>query len=258
MQYNPGFDIDVDFEHMIFRYGVTAFGPLVERRTLDAIRTSLMDPSCVGPEVVYAIAMDVGQTKDKAALISRNLLYGAVLYAKGQLGEEPIRSQGHIHAVSASCGESTPEVYEIWNGKAIIYMQESAQDQPGRCFAVEGLPGDVIIVPPGWAHSTISADPNQQLVFGAWCVRDYGFEYQDVRSHHGLAYFPILNKGVINWSLNPSYDANPLIIKRPRSYKEFGIERSIPIYTQYEQDPNRFMFVVNPSVKNDVWEHFIP
>ena len=37
------------------------FGPEAERRRLDAIRQSLRDPGCEGPDPVYAIAMDVGR-----------------------------------------------------------------------------------------------------------------------------------------------------------------------------------------------------
>ena len=111
--------------------------------------------------------MDVGKTEHWPVLKNLHLLYGAVTYAAGRLGKEPVRSQGHIHKVSRHSGWSTPEVYEIWSGKAIIYMQETAQDQPGRCFAITAEPGDVVIVPPYWAHATISADPEQPLSFGA-------------------------------------------------------------------------------------------
>ena len=78
------------------RQGV--FGPIVENRTLEAIRQNLMDPQSQGPEIVYSIAMDVGNNQDKQAMLERNLLYGAVTYAKGTIGKEPVRSQGHIHA----------------------------------------------------------------------------------------------------------------------------------------------------------------
>ena len=40
-----------------------------------------------------------------------------------------------------------------------------------------------VIVPPGWVHATISADPKQPLTFGAWCDRDYGFE-QALKERH--------------------------------------------------------------------------
>jgi glucose-6-phosphate isomerase len=259
MNFNCGFDIKPEYNPLGFTYGKEVFGPEVENRRLDDIRKSLLDPNCEGPEIVYSIAMDVGKLKDKAAMIEKNLLYGAVTYASGQLGKEPIRSQGHIHAVSKSCNASTPEVYEIWSGEAIIYMQESAKDNPGRCFAVKALPGEVVIVPPGWAHSTISSNPKVPLTFGAWCVRDFGFDYKDVREHKGLAYFPILDKDEgIYWIKNENYEVNELIVKTPRDYKEFSIESGKSIYTQFEENPEKFLFVANPNITKDLWCNFIP
>lgn len=189
----------------------------------------------------------------------RMLLYGVVTYAAGQLGNEPIRSQGHIHKVSAHCGWSTPEVYEIWTGKAVIYMQESGQDDPGRCFAVVAGAGDVVIVPPGWVHATISADPKQPLTFGAWCDRDYGFEYADVRRHGGIAWFPLLTaEGKLRWTPNPAYHTSQLTIKPPRDYSDLGLEKGKSIYRQFEDDPDRFLFVSDPARAANIWKNYIP
>ena len=191
MEFDPGFDITPTTVPMGFRLGLDCFDNGLEVRKLDAIRKSLRNPQCDGPEDVYAIMMDVGGTCDREEIVKRNLLFGVVTYAAGRLGDEPIRSQGHIHAVSASCGWSTPELYEIWDGEAVIYMQERAEDDPGRCFAVRAKAGDVVVVPPYWAHATISADPSRPLTFGAWCVRDFGFDYAGVRAHGGIAFFPL-------------------------------------------------------------------
>ncbi len=43
-----------------------------------------------------------------------------------------MRSQGHIHAPSPLNGWSTPEVYEIWRGRACVLMQETADDERDR------------------------------------------------------------------------------------------------------------------------------
>ena len=123
MEFNPGFDIIPTVNPMGFKYGADVFGPQVENRYLRDIRGSLSDPQCDGPEIVYSIAMDVGKCKHREMLERMHLLYGVVTYAAGRLGKEPIRSQGHIHWVSKYSGWSTPEVYEIWTGEAIIYMQ---------------------------------------------------------------------------------------------------------------------------------------
>ncbi|TLX78133.1 glucose-6-phosphate isomerase [Labilibacter sediminis] len=259
MKFNPGFEIEPLVEPMGFKYGKDVFGPEVENRTLEAIRKSLKDPNCDGPETVYSIAMDCGKKEHQELLNNMHLLYGVVTYAAGQLGDEPIRSQGHIHSVSPYCNMSTPEVYEIWQGRAIIYMQETAKDNPGRCYAVEAGPGEVVIVPPGWAHATISADPEQPLTFGAWCDREYGFDYFDVRAHKGLAWFPVIKEdGGFEWHRNENYEESELIIKGPESYEDLAIEKGKSIYQLFEENPDRFLYVPKPQLKNDVWEKFVP
>ncbi|MFV0396246.1 MAG: glucose-6-phosphate isomerase family protein, partial [Coprobacillaceae bacterium] len=251
-------NIKPNYHPLGFTYEKNVFGPIVENRSLDSIRQNLMEPNCDGPEIVYSIAMDVGNTKDKQAMLDRNLLYGAVTYAKGKLGKEPIRSQGHIHAISKSCGMSTCEVYEIWSGSAYIYMQESAKDNPGRCYAVLANVGDVVIVPPGWAHCTISANTNENLTFGAWCVRDYGFDYKDVRAHKGVAWFPIVEDNDIHFIRNTNYEMSKCIIKKPRQYTEFNIEKGKSIYQQFVENPDTFLFVSKPQIAGDKWVDFIP
>jgi len=259
MKFNPGFKIEPSTQPMGFSYGDDVFGPEVEYRTLDSIRKSLRNPQCSGPDPVYSIAMDVGKKEHLEILKKLHLLYGVVTYAAGKLGDEPVRSQGHIHKVSPLSGWSTPEVYEIWSGKAIIYMQETAKDDPGRCFAVEAGPGEVVVVPPGWAHATISADPEQPLTFGAWCDRAFGFEYEDVRAHNGLAWFPVINKGgEIDWIQNSKYHQSKLIQKIPSDYQFLGIKKGKSLYAQFEEDANRFLFVPKPVLKEEVWNAFVP
>lgn len=259
-EFDPGFDIMPSEGALGFTYGPGVFGPQVENRTLDSIRKSLMDPECDGPDIVYAIAMDVGKEEHKPLLEKLHLLYGAVAYAQGSLGKEPVRSQGHIHAISGFSAQSTPEVYEIWSGKAIIYMQEYAEDHPGRCFAVYAEPGDVVIVPPYWAHATVSASgpDDDPMTFGAWCVRDYAFDYKGVRAHKGIAWFPTVENGEIRWQPNPAYEPSELICKRPDDHPELGIVKGEPIYRTFEKNPETFAYVVDPSLKKEAWIDFIP
>jgi len=259
MKFYPGFDIKPTTHPMGFKYGPDVFGPVVENRTLDSIRKSLRDPLCTGPDPVYSIAMDVGKKEHLPLLTKLHLLYGCVTYAAGKLGDEPVRSQGHIHKVSPLSGWSTPEIYEIWSGKAIIYMQETAEDRPGRCFSVIAGPGDVVIVPPYWAHATISADTEQPLTFGAWCDREYGFEYDGVRAHKGLAWFPVISEnGEIEWHKNPNYKDCELIVKSPEIYTQLGIEPGKSIYVQFEENQDKFLFVPQPQLVKDVWINFKP
>lgn len=231
MDYYPGFDISFDNATHEFAYGKGVYGPKSELRLLDDIRPSLEDPACSGPEVLYSIAMDVGRETDRDMIVERNLLFGVVWYSSGSMGEEPVRSQGHIHAVSPSCNDSTCEVYEIWDGEACIYMQQFSGDDAGRCIAVHAKAGDVVVVPPGWVHATINAKPDSNMIFGAWCVRDYGFEYQNVREHGGIAYFPVLRDGGLYWKTNARYLSSVFCECGAREYPELGIEAGVPIYS---------------------------
>ena len=259
MNFNPGFNITPVHQQMSFHYGDDCFGPKVENRRIDDIRHSLRDPYCDGPAIVYSIAMDVGKQIHRPLLEEMHLLYGVVMYAAGRLGDEPIRSQGHIHKISPLSHCSTPEVYEIWEGEAVIYMQEHGDDNPGRCFAVSAVAGDVVIVPPGWTHATISANPEFPLVFGAWCDREYGFVYDKVRAHQGIAWFPLFDaNGKLNWTPNPQYAKSELICKPPEHHPELGIVPGETIYSAFEQNPDTFLYVPHPQRKTDVWQNFIP
>ena len=253
-----GLDLTVKTDPLGFEYGPDCFGPDPERRRLDDIRQSLRDPGCAGPEVVYAIVMDIGSPARRDDLVVRHLLYGAVVCATGQLGDEPIRSQGHVHRKSPRAGMPTPEVYEFWSGRGFVLMQEHDGDDPGACYAVEAGPGDVVVVPPGWAHATLSATPDQPLAFGAWCDRAYAFDYQSVRAHRGLAWFARLQGGALCWERNPSYAASELIVKLPEPYAQLGLEPGVSIWRQYLSDPGRFDFVPDPARAASHWPVFVP
>lgn len=259
MKFDPGLNIRVSERPLGFTFGSGIFGPEVEYRKLDAIRPSLREPDCTGPDPVYAIAMDVGKAEHHEELKRRMLLYGLVTYAAGRLGEEPVRSQGHIHRVAGHSGWSPPEIYEIWTGRAVVYMQEFAAEDPGRCFAVTAEPGDVVVVPPGWAHATLSASPEAPLTFGAWCDRDYGFEYGEIRARRGLAWYALFNDcNRLEWRRNPRYIPRELIIGPPGSYQKLSLKKGVPIYTQFENNPEALQWVSEPAQVSKVWADFAP
>ncbi len=259
MNANFGLNIEPKYDPLGFAYGDDVFGPEPELRKLDTIRPALRAPDCNGPDPVYAIAMDVGRPGDRHELGRRNLLFGVVAYAAGRLGDEPVRSQGHVHKISRNSGWSAPEIFEIWAGRAFIYMQESAEDDPGRCFAIDARPGQRVIVPPGWAHAVISADPAQPLVFGAWCDRDYGFVYDAVRAHAGLAWFPILDEhGGIHWVANSRYRTRDVEVRPPAPYTAFGLDDDLPLYAHLHSNPDAVQWVSKPQLITHTWETFAP
>ncbi|MGO8797172.1 MAG: glucose-6-phosphate isomerase family protein [Candidatus Sulfotelmatobacter sp.] len=256
-QFDPKLGVHSPPGSLQFTYAEGVFGPRPEFRRLDDIRRSLRDPYCQGPDPVYSIVMDVGRHEHRDELRRRMLLFGVVVYAAGQLGDEPVRSQGHVHAVAPHCRWSTPEIFEIWEGRAIIYAQENADDDPGRCFAVTAGPADKVVVPPGWAHAVINADPERRMIFGAWCDRQYGFIYDQIRARRGLAWFPVLDAHQnICWQPNPSYQFSELSLRGPRAYPELRLDVGLPIYEQFACHPESIQWVSEPASIASLWPDF--
>lgn len=245
--------LDFEFGEGIFRACKTEF------RRLRDIRQSLANPNCEGPDPVYAISMGVGRKEHEKDLRERKLLFGVVLYSAGRLGEEPVRSQGHVHAVSPNCGWSAPELIEVWEGSAVVYLQQRAADDAGHCIAITAGPGEHVVIPPGWAHCVINADARSRMMFGALCNIEYGFEYEEVRSRGGLALFPLLDaNGRIRWKQNQRYSSCQLALRKARQYPELGLVPGVPVYGQFAQSPDRLQWVSDPGRLNDLWANFAP
>lgn len=258
MLFDPQLDIRFDAASFTFEYGPGVFGPAPEMRRLGEIRPSLQDPGCDGPDPVYAIAMDVGLCTDREEITKRGILFAAVAYARGSLGRELVRSQGHVHSISPGCGVSTPELVEVWQGNAIVYMQEKTDSEPGRCFAIQAVAGQKVIIPPAWAHCIINADPEACMVFGACCVRDYAFEYNAVRAHGGLAWYPLWHQGQIRWEQNRSYLCSPLRFVAPHDYPSLRVLQEVPMYQQFSENPESLQWIANPETAAPLWECFQP
>src|SRR4029077_5089622 len=144
-------------------------------------------------------------------------------------------------------------------GAAYVYMQEHAADDPGRCYAILAEPGDIVVVPPAWAHAAISADPSDCMALGALCDREYSFDYDAIRKRKGLAWYPIVtSNGGIEWVTNPCYQSSGLTVRPPRDYSELGFVRGSSLYEQAVRDLDRFAWVANPALCADIWKRFEP
>ena len=75
-----------------------------------------------------------------------------------------------------------------------------------------------------------------------------------MREHGGIAYFPVLRDGGLYWKTNARYLSSVFCECGAREYPELGIEAGVPIYSQFCNDPDKFLFVSNPQIAQDVWK----
>jgi glucose-6-phosphate isomerase len=114
-------------------------------------------------------------------------------------------------------------------------------------------------MPPGWAHYVANVDPNSKLVFGAWCDRQYGFDYTQMRAHRGLAWFPLIESdGSLTWERNPSYAPSNLHRRQAREYPELGLSSALPIYKHLHRNPESIQWVSDPARLENLWAQFEP
>ena len=147
-----------------------------------------------------------------------------------------------------------------WEWEPMRWVQICAtEDDPGRCMAITARAGDQVVVPPGWAHCVIHAGRHNRMAFGAWCDRQYGFDYSGVRAHRGLAWFPTFGShDAIEWTPNPHYLKRALEQRSPRAYPELGLDQHRSLYRQYLDDPESVMFVPEPGRAAKEWPSFTP
>ncbi|MDR1865010.1 MAG: hypothetical protein LBR08_05490 [Bacteroidales bacterium] len=98
---------------------------------------------------------------------------------------------------------------------------------------------------------------NRRCAAGGVSRHRSGFEYDGVRKHRGIAWFPLLDEGgKIKWMRNRHYAPSSLTIRPTRAYPEFNIRKGVPVYTQFEEDNEHFLFVTRPDLFVDTWKTF--
>jgi glucose-6-phosphate isomerase len=100
--------------------------------------------------------------------ISGELLHGVTVLHPGKVGSEYYMTKGHFHAVL-----ETGEVYYCLKGIGEIVMETPEGDWNVQAFNA----GDVVYVPPRWAHRTVNVGAEDLIfffIYPAHAGHDYG------------------------------------------------------------------------------------
>jgi len=242
-----GFDVQLDpaARTLSFAPGITT-APVTVRR-LDEVRALLRDPRAAGPEHLYTIYMDVRVPGRGETLREHGLGYGAVVYNHGALGQEALRSQGHVHSAPAATGVAYSEIYEFWHGRGLVYMQDGATAEVSDVIVVEAGPGDKVVIPPGWAHATVNLGPGP-MAFGAVYAREAQLLYEPLRKLQGTAHY-VLADGTLE--PNPRYRNVPEARwQKPHQIPAQGVVSGRPVL---DGDLARLDFVSRPERYPGLW-----
>lgn len=97
------------------------------------------------------------------------LLHGISIVHPGKVGNEYFMTKGHFHRELA-----TAEIYYCLKGDGMMVMET-----PEGEWSVQAMsPGQVLYVPPRWAHRSVNTGPREDLVtffvYPAQAGHDYG------------------------------------------------------------------------------------
>ena len=97
------------------------------------------------------------------------LLHGVSIVHPGKVGNEYFMTKGHFHRELA-----TAEIYYCLKGDGMMVMET-----PEGEWSVQAMsPGQVLYVPPRWAHRSVNTSPREDLVtffvYPAQAGHDYG------------------------------------------------------------------------------------
>lgn len=232
-----------------FGEGITS-EPVAQRRSQD-IAAMLPEPVSDGPDPLYSIYMNVHVPGVSDELLSHGLALGAVVDAHGTIGREFVHSQGHVHSCPPDSDQAYLEIYEIWHGRGVVYMQDKDTADVTEVAVVPMSVGDKLVIPPGWVHVVVSTG-DEPLVFGALYATEATLLYDQLRAMQGTAW-RFLSDGT--YERNPGYGFPP----EPHeahvgAFPNLGIVAETPMMAIAEKSPDIYVYVSDPEGHPDAVE----
>lgn len=87
--------------------------------------------------------------------VEGELLHGVSIVHPGKVGDEYFMTKGHYHSVL-----ETAEVYYCMRGNGMMVMETPEGESDVKLLS----PGQVLYVPPRWAHRTVNTHPSDDLI----------------------------------------------------------------------------------------------
>ncbi len=124
------------------------------------------------------------------------LISGVTRLQAGKVGQEYFMTKGHFHAVL-----ETGEIYYALHGQGLIVLETPE----GDCSVQPFDAGQVVHIPPRWAHRTVNTG-QEELRFFWVCPAHAGHDYVPIEQH-GFRQIVIERGGSPTIQANPRWSA---------------------------------------------------
>lgn len=232
--------------------------PDIRRRTdmLDV----LYDKNAAGIEELYYMYRGLCLVEDSKDIAEAGLRYDITAIRPGRLGGEFVKTAGHYHPRKPDAGVTWPEVYEVLSGRAHYLLQRMRAEQPDQievALSISALPGDKVLIPPGFGHITINAG-DDFLVMSNWVAEGFSSIYEPIRQMKGGAFYGLEDNGGIKFVPNQNYSSIPPLTVCPVvPVEQFMLSRDIQLYNIFKIYKEALRFLTSPEDYGAVFEDYL-
>lgn len=240
---------------LVFGEGVIT--PAAERRSARDLVSVLRDPDVASEvDILYAAYRGITPRETAGLIAARGLVYVALVLRAGTVGRELTRTRGHLNNTAHSTPVAYPEIHEIWNGRALLYLQKRAAPNPEDICVMPLAPGETAVVAPGWASLLVNIGV-EPLAVGTWRTSDCIPQHADLEALGGMAHYVVADRTDDGYTFEPNRRySNSVPTPRkvmPRPLTDFGLGRGQPMLTTFRRNPDFLRFLLRPQDYADVW-----
>ena len=138
--------------------------------------------------------------------IENGLRYDITIIPPKMLGQEFVKTKGHIHAGFYG------EIYVVLEGEGFYFAQKGDEHTIEDVFVTHGKKGDVILIPAGYGHVTINAS-HETLKTANWVAENDKGNFEPFEKNQGACYYYIIHPDSkqATWVQNTHYQQVPAL-----------------------------------------------
>lgn len=207
-------------------------------RQLDELTPVYLDQiACRGEQAAYEMINGITADEDSEQLSGLPVRYELTWFPALKIGQEYVKTLGHIHFPESGSGIDPPEICEVLVGRAhFLFMKLnpdgfSAED----AFYIELTAGQKLIIPPGYNHLTINPGPGPML-FSDVVARTVRGNYASIIKAGGAVYLEVERGQAPVFIPNPRYRSHPILRRvYPKEFPQLQLVSGEPLYTVFRR-----------------------